>query len=59
MLSETFQGAQCSELVKSTLPSIWLIFYAKTEIFLVTQEQKLRAGDHWALLEHSPVVSDK
>lgn len=34
------------------------IFNAKTEIFPVTQEQKLGARGHWVLLEHSPVVSD-
>lgn len=34
-------------------------FYAKTEIFPVTQEQKLGNRGHQVLLEHNPVVSDK
>lgn len=34
-------------------------FHPKTEIFPVTQEQKLGTRSHQVLLEHSPVVSDQ
>ena len=40
------KGAQCSELVKSSVPSIWL----------VTREQKLGTIGHRVLLEHSLVL---
>ena len=46
------KGAQCSEPVKSRVPSIWFVW--KIWDFLVAQEQKLGARNHRALLEHSP-----
>ena len=46
------KGAQCSEPVKSRLPSIWFVW--KIWDFLVAQKQKLGARGHRALLEHSP-----
>ena len=45
------KGAQCSELVKSSVPSIWFLW--KSKGFLIAREQKLGATGHWALLEHS------
>ena len=45
------KGAQCSEPVKSRVPSIWFVW--KIWDFLVAQEQKLGARNHRALLEHS------
>ena len=45
------KGAQCSEVVKSGVPSIWFLW--KSQDFLVTQEQKLRTMGHQALLQHS------
>ena len=52
VLQGKLKGAQCSEPVKSRVPSIW--FVCKIWDFLVAQEQKLSARDHRALLEHSP-----
>ena len=45
------KGAQCSELVKSSVPSIRFVW--KSKDFLVTREQKLGATGRRALLEHS------
>ena len=53
MLWGKLKGTQCSEPVKSRVPSIW--FIQKIWDFLVAQEQKLGARGHWDLLEHSPV----
>ena len=44
--------AQCSETVKSRVPSIWFVW--KIWDFLVTRGQKLGARGHRALLEHTP-----
>ena len=46
------KGAQCSETVKSRVPSIWFVW--KIWDFLVAQGQKLGARGHQAPLEHSP-----
>ena len=46
------KGAQCTEPVKSRVPSIWFVW--KIWDFLVTREQKFGARGHRALLEHSP-----
>ena len=51
---EKLKGAQCSELVKSSVPSIIYVWFLwKSKDFLVAQEQKLGATGHCALLEHS------
>ena len=47
-----FKGAQCSEPVKSGVPSMW--FLGKNKDFLVAAEQKLGTRSHWALVKHSP-----
>ena len=41
VLKEKLKGAQCSELVKSSVPSMWCLW--KSKDFLVTREQKLGA----------------
>ena len=46
------KGAQCSEPVKSRVPSIWFVW--KIWDLLVARGQKLGTRGHWALLEHSP-----
>ena len=52
VLSEKLKRAQCSELVKPSVTSIWCLW--KSKDFLVTQEQKSGATTgHRALLEHS------
>ena len=55
VLWEKLKAAQCSELVKSSVPSIWFLW--KSKDFLVAQEQHLDAMGHRALLEHSPLPS--
>ena len=52
VLQEKLEGAQCSETVKSSVPSTW--FEWKIWDFPVTRGQKLGARVHQALLEHSP-----
>ena len=54
MLWGKLKGAQCSETVKSRVPSIWFVW--KIWDFLVARGQKLGARGHQALLEHSPGV---
>ena len=54
MLWGKLKGAQCSETVKSRVPSIWFVW--KIGDFLVARGQKLGARGHQALLEHSPGV---
>ena len=48
-------GAQCSETVKSRVPSLWFVW--KIWDFLVARGQKLGARGHRALLEHSPAIA--
>ena len=45
------KGAQCSEPVKSKVPSVWFLW--KTKIFLVSRKQKLGLRGQQALLEHN------
>ena len=54
LLLGKLKGAQCSETVKSRVPSIWFVW--KKYDFLIAREQKLGARGHWALLEHSPGI---
>ena len=54
MLWGKLKGAQCSETVKSRVPSIWFVW--KIWDFLVARGQKLGARGHQALLEYSPGV---
>ena len=49
-------GAQCSETVKSRVPSIWFVW--KFWNFLFTRGQKLGTRGHWVLQEHSPAYCD-
>ena len=51
MFQEESKVAQCSEVVKSSVPSTWFLW--KSKDFLVTREQKLGPTGHQALLEHS------
>ena len=52
VLRGKLKGAQCSETVKSRVPSIWFVW--KIWDFLVDWGQKLGTRGHRALLEHSP-----
>ena len=51
VFQEESKVAQCSEVLKSSVPSTWFLW--KSKDFLVTREQKLGPTGHRALLEHS------
>ena len=52
VVQRKLKGAQCSEPVKSSVPSIWFVW--KIWDFLVAQEQKVGTRGHRALLDYSP-----
>ena len=51
VLKQKLKGAQCSEPVKSGVPSIWFVW--KKYDFQFVQEQKLGTRGHQVLLEKS------